>query len=145
MFPRDGAGGVYDFWKLPLAHLTLGAQRFALSPSKLSSAANPVAVLDSGTTLVLGPSADVARLYAALGPDAAQWVADPGQWEVRCNRSVSVSFALGNARTGSLREYLVHPLDFAWGEERAADGWCTGGIQENDGVREPLSRLFTRP
>ncbi|KAJ7273216.1 hypothetical protein C8J57DRAFT_1317179, partial [Mycena rebaudengoi] len=32
------------------------------------------------------------------------------------------------------REYLIDPADLAWEEEEGADGWCTGGVQANDGV-----------
>ncbi|KZV93355.1 acid protease [Exidia glandulosa HHB12029] len=136
VFPT-AAGDAYDYWKLPLHHLTVdlgsGPFQFDLSPSKMPNApegAN-VAVLDTGTTLVLGPSADIARFYALLG-DAARQV-DGGLWEIKCSRRVGLSFALGDVKGESLREYVVHPFDVSWGGEHYL-GWCLGGLQANDKV-----------
>ncbi|KAG1759033.1 aspartic peptidase domain-containing protein [Suillus occidentalis] len=94
--------GEYDFWKLPMQQITIDAQ-----PS-------PIAVLDTGTTLILGPTGDVEMR------------------SVRCDRAVDVRIKLGNSDTA--KEYPLHPADISWGEGKTQDGWCTGGIQANNGV-----------
>ena len=47
-----------DYWKLPLRSITLnGTATFSsFSPSRLPNADTPIAVLDTGTTFILGPS-----------------------------------------------------------------------------------------
>jgi hypothetical protein len=119
-------GGAYDFWKLPLSALSVDGAALALGPSKVPGAHVPIGVLDSGTTLMLGPSADVSRLWAALSVDAHQ--AD-GRWLVRCTRALNVSFTLGGV------VLPLDPSDVVWAGAGTTDGWCLAGIQANDDVR----------
>ncbi|KAI0063476.1 acid protease, partial [Artomyces pyxidatus] len=125
-----GRKGVPDYWKLPLHAITLnGSASFSsLAPSRVPGSATPIAVLDSGTTFVLGPSADVDAFWNLVG---ASRKTDGGQWQVKCSRAVTVGFVLGNDDT---REYIVDPHDISWKEGDAADEWCTGGIQTNDHI-----------
>ncbi|KAJ6618353.1 aspartic peptidase domain-containing protein [Mycena sp. CBHHK59/15] len=122
-------GPAYDYWKLPLLRLTLAGSPFALSRSRVPGAQTPIAVLDSGTTVVLGPTADVDALYLLLGPAARK---SPSGWQVLCTRAVLLGFVLGDP--ASAREYVLDPTDVAWAEGASPDGWCTGGVQPNDGV-----------
>ncbi|KAH9946219.1 aspartic peptidase domain-containing protein [Epithele typhae] len=91
---------------------------------------SPIAVLDTGTTLILGPTADVARFWASVG-GARQ--SERG-WEIPCTRGVSVSFALGEGDQQTA--YAVDPADMSWAAEGSVDlgDWCLGGVQANDGV-----------
>ncbi|EJD44125.1 acid protease [Auricularia subglabra TFB-10046 SS5] len=143
VFP-NARGDAFDYWKLPLRHLSVSLSpgtpqapiKFALSSSKMGNAprgAN-VAVFDTGTTLMLGPASDVARFWALLG-DAARYLDKEALWEVRCDRRVGVSLALGGdgGGEGEVREYPVHPLDVSWAGERFGE-WCLGGIQPNNHV-----------
>ncbi|KAJ7090259.1 aspartic peptidase domain-containing protein [Mycena belliarum] len=125
--PVARTGATYDYWKLPVLHFTFNGQPFTLSASRVIGADNPIAVLDTGTTLILGPSADVDALYALFGPAARN---DPSAgYQVRCTHASLLGIVLGDPP----REYLLHPADVAWAEG-AAGGWCTGGIQPNDAV-----------
>ncbi|KAJ7445723.1 acid protease [Mycena galericulata] len=120
-------GEKYDYWKIPILGMTVNGAPFQVSSSRVPGAATPIAVLDSGTTLCLGPSADVQALYDLLG-SAAQYSSTTG-YQVRCTYPVLLSVVLGDPP----REYPLHPADIAWAE--GVDGeWCTGGIQPNDGV-----------
>ncbi|KAI0637087.1 acid protease [Trametes polyzona] len=119
---------LYDYWKLPLRSLTVNGTSFALSKSRVDGAPAPIAVLDTGTTLVLGPSQDVARFWESVG-GARQ--TERG-WEVPCNRAVVVGMVLGGGDTQ--KEYIVDPADISWKEGSVGDGWCLGGVQGNDGV-----------
>ncbi|KAJ7470303.1 aspartic peptidase domain-containing protein [Mycena latifolia] len=125
--PVVRTGTAYDYWKLPVLHFTLNGQPFELSASRVPGADTPIAVLDSGTTLILGPSADVDALYALLGPAARN---DPSAgYQILCTHAVLLGVVLGDPP----REYLLHPADISWAEG-AAGGWCTGGVQPNDNV-----------
>lgn len=120
-----------DYWKLPLRAITLnGSATFStFSPSRLPNSDTPIAVLDTGTTFILGPSADVEAFWGAVGSARKSVL---GQWEVRCERAVSVGFVLGE-KDGA-REYVVDPTDISWVPSGEELGWCVGGVQANDHV-----------
>ncbi|KAJ7261355.1 aspartic peptidase domain-containing protein [Mycena haematopus] len=125
--PVIRTGLEYDYWKLPLQHLTVDGEPFSISSSRVSDATTPIAVLDTGTTLILGPTEDVKAFYALLGAAARN---DPvNGYQIRCTRAVPVGLVLGDPP----HEYPLHPADVAWAEG-AQDGWCTGGLQANDNV-----------
>jgi hypothetical protein len=127
---RAGAD-MFNYWKLPLRHLTVDSAVFALSSSLVPDAESPIAVLDTGTTLILGPSADVNAFWHAVSQEGAtRKNKQTGMWEVRCDLGIAMAFVLGEA--GSEREYPVDPEDINWIEGGSVDGWCMGGIQAND-------------
>ncbi|KAH7929775.1 acid protease [Leucogyrophana mollusca] len=123
----------YDYWKLQIQALTIDSYPLPMSRSLVQGSNAPIAVLDTGTTLILGPSTDVNAFWAAVGTGgSARYNQDSQLWEVRCERAVDVRFVLGNK--DDAREYALHPEDISWAEGQRVDGWCTGGIQVNDGV-----------
>lgn len=130
--PVSQAGAdMFNYWKLPLRYLTIDSVVFALSSSLIPGADAPIAVLDTGTTLILGPSADVDAFWHAVSHEGAtRKNMQTRMWEVRCDRGVAVGFILGAG--GSEREYSVDPADINWAEGGSVDGWCMGGIQAND-------------
>ena len=101
---------IYDYWKIPLDHITVNGTKFPLSRSRVKDAPTPIAVFDTGTTLILGPSDDVDRLWTSIGGARKS---DNG-WQVRCDRGMVLGFALGTAN--SLKEYLLDPADLSWVE-----------------------------
>lgn len=132
----------YDYWKLPLHSITLNStlnltSDAHLSKSKISGSPTPIAVLDTGTTFILGPKDDVRLFWTTVGGARQN---DAGNWEVQCNRAVSVGFVLGDDKTGSVKEYLVDPMDINQ-QTTNAGGWCTGGIQGSDFVSLSLNSL----
>ena len=127
------AGTTYDYWKLPLRGLTIDSKPLPLSGSLMPGAKMPIAVLDTGTTLILGPTIDVENFWASVGgAGTVRKNPSSGMWEVQCTRAISVSLVLGD--DASKKEYAVHPGDISWGESTSAGGWCMGGIQANDNV-----------
>ena len=118
----------YDYWKLPLRAITINSTTFDLSPTKVPGAPSPIAVLDTGTTLILGPTVDVDRLWSSVGGARKT---DAG-WQVRCNRGIIVGFILGQGN--SSREYVLDPEDLNWRQGGSDGDWCLGGIQANDRV-----------
>ncbi|KZT28506.1 acid protease [Neolentinus lepideus HHB14362 ss-1] len=137
--------GTYDFWKLPLLSITIDNQPLQLSLSRVAGSSSPLAVLDTGTTLVLGPSRDVEDFWGSFGEGSTRknvW----GQWEVRCERAVRVGFVFGKEWKEG-KEYVVDPSDVSWYGGRTSDGWCLGGVQANDGVNSAdwiLGDVFLR-
>lgn len=133
VYPRtnalDDQRAVYDYWKLPLHGLTLDNVSFPLSPSKVVGSATPLAVLDTGTTLILGPRRDVDNLWNTVGGAKKE---KDGWWHVQCNRGVVAAFVLGEG--DAKREYPIDPHDLSWEEGGKEGQWCLGGIQANDGV-----------
>ncbi|KZT69013.1 acid protease [Daedalea quercina L-15889] len=129
--PVSSAGvgdGRYNFWKVPLQYITINSTRFDLSKSSVPGASTNIGILDTGTTLLLGPSADVARFWQSVGNARNT---DSG-WQVRCNRAVIVGFVLGDG--DDEKEFVLDPADANWEQGSQKDGWCMGGIQANDGV-----------
>ncbi|KAH9951305.1 acid protease [Amylocystis lapponica] len=122
----DGTG--YNYWKIPLQSLTINSTAFKLSRSRVAGVSTPIAVLDTGTTLILGPSADVERFWASVGGARNS----NAGWQVRCDRAIIVGFVLGEG--DSRKEYIIDPADLSWEASGQTDGWCMGGIQANDGV-----------
>lgn len=124
---------LYDYWKLPLRRLTVNSNPLYLSSSLMPGCRTPIAVLDTGTSLILGPSVDVSNFWTTIGDNTTvRKNASTSMWEVKCNRAVNVGFTLGDE--GNSKEYAVHPGDINWGGGDSSNGWCLGGIQANDDV-----------
>ena len=124
---------VYDYWKIPLHSITVNSTEFALSKSRVDGSATPIAVFDTGTTLILGPSGDVDRLWNSVG--GARKTGDG--WQVRCDRGMIIGFVLGS--DDSKKEYIVDPADLSWLEGGRDGDWCMGGVQANDAVSVHLN------
>ena len=125
-----GRNSVPDYWKLPLRSITLNSTTFftSLAPSRVHESTTPISVLDTGTSFILGPSSDVDALWNAVG---ATRKTDAGQWQVRCNRAVTIGFVLGDHE--SMKEYAVDPVDINL-QGVDPEGWCIAGIQPSDKV-----------
>lgn len=143
IIPVSSAGANdYTYWKVPLLYLTLNStsststttSRVSLSPSSVHGVqrGSQIAVLDTGTTLILGPSQDVQTFWMGVGSSAARKDPVSGMWQIRCEKAVIVGLVLGQEE--SHREFLLDPADISWAEGGSNDGWCTGGIQANDEV-----------
>ncbi|PSR94133.1 hypothetical protein PHLCEN_2v4561 [Hermanssonia centrifuga] len=131
------APSIYDYWKMPLQSLTINSTSFHLSDSRVKGSSTPIAVFDTGTTLILGPADDVDRFWDSVGGSRKT---DNG-WQVRCDRAMVLGFVLGAG--DSAREYFVDPADLSWIEGGRQGDWCMGGVQANDDVR--VARIFATP
>lgn len=124
----------YDFWKLPIQSITIHSLSLPLSRSLVPGAFSPIGVLDTGTTFILGPTADVETFWNTVNVgNSVRYNKGSQRWEVRCNRFMDVRIKLGEQ--DSALEIPLHPEDIniIW---KWADGnsWCIGGLQASDGV-----------
>lgn len=126
---RPSSHSVYDYWKIPLQSISVNSTTFPLSKSRVHGSSSPIAVFDTGTTLVLGPSDDVDRLWQSIGGARKT---DQG-WQVRCDRAMVIGMVLGEG--DSVKDYAVDPADLSWMDGGHDGDWCMGGIQANDDVR----------
>jgi cathepsin D len=112
--------GVGSYWIAPLTKLTVGGSGIALPGGSASYAA-----IDTGTTLVGGPPAQIAALYAQI-PGAAQGTGDlEGYWTYPCATSVTVGMAFGGATT-----WQISPADFALAAVDRRGETCLGAFFE---------------
>ncbi|KAF8590451.1 acid protease [Ramaria rubella] len=121
----------YDYWKIPLNHITFDGNRFALSISRVKGSKTTIATLDTGTTLILGPTRDVTEFWKAVG--GARRDEENRFWMIRCNRGIAVDFVFGGEDGIDARAYSIHPRDLSWNGTKKGE-WCMGGIQGNDEV-----------
>ncbi|KAG8936709.1 hypothetical protein FRC02_011991 [Tulasnella sp. 418] len=144
--------GSYDYWKLPLRSIVINNQTLPLSSTrKISNSPGglPVAVLDTGTTLILGPQEDVDLLYSVVrtarkrskdGNDLSANSTERGTWEVDCTELIELKlqFVLSGPTSttdGASTDFWIDPLDMSWDGIKSPDGqYCLGGIQGNDNV-----------
>lgn len=112
-----------NYWLIPLDAITIGSKK--LNPGGQ-------AAIDTGTSLIGGPTATMANLYAQI-PGAAPGTGDlEGYYVYPCSTSVSVSLTFGGTA------YSIESVDFS----RPADTsgtTCFGaffGLDINNGVVE---------
>jgi len=101
-----------SYWQVALTGIQVGSQ--AITPSVTS------AIIDSGTSLLVGPTADVSPILDLLG--AQQY---HGNWLYNCSTPASIKFELGGS------QFALSASDIAL--EREGDT-CVLGIQGSDDV-----------
>ncbi|KAL1408676.1 hypothetical protein Q8F55_005489 [Vanrija albida] len=104
-----------DFWRIPMDQITLND--YTHNPEGANTA-----IIDTGSSVIMGPSASVAQLYANI-PGAKQ-MTDPGMegyYNFPCSQvtNISLSLQFGGA------SYAVNPVDMV--RSRTGDS-CTGSI-----------------
>ncbi|KAF8813965.1 acid protease [Phlegmacium glaucopus] len=108
--------GEPTFWLLTLNGLTANGKSVPVSGGD-----NAVSAIDTGTTLIGGPTADVAALYSAI-PGSAPSTANPGFFTFPCSTQVSVSMSFG----GKL--WPINPIDMNTGPDTRGSTQCAGAI-----------------
>ncbi|KAL7412344.1 aspartic peptidase domain-containing protein [Mrakia frigida] len=97
-------------------------------------AANTNAAIDTGTTLIVGPTEDVAAIYAQI--DGAKDVGG-GHWVFPCTNTVSVSFVFGGT------PYALTSADMSRGLYETGSSFCVGAISASDlGSNAPMSWII---
>jgi len=86
----DIPSGAVSYWTLPMTDLTVQGSSVALSSGSSSYAA-----IDTGTTLVGGPSAQIAALYAQIPGSSAGTGNYQGYFTYPCSTTVNVTLSFG--------------------------------------------------
>ncbi|EIN07738.1 acid protease [Punctularia strigosozonata HHB-11173 SS5] len=107
---RPLASGAYDYWKVSVESIAVDGASVRLGSSKVPGSSKQIAVLDSGTTYVLGPSADVKNFWHTVGGA----------------RQIS----------GSWQTFFIDPADVSQMNVQRDGDWCMGGVQANDKARQ---------
>ncbi|KAJ7591279.1 acid protease [Mycena floridula] len=85
-------------------------------------------IIDSGTTLVLGDSVNVAKLYAAIpGSKNASATVGEGFFTVPCDAIPDISFTFADSRA-----FTMSPETFNLGSESESSSDCVGSIAAAD-------------
>ncbi|KAJ7722757.1 acid protease [Mycena maculata] len=100
------------FWITQLGGVTVDGATVALS-------GNRTALMDTGTTLLVVPSTDIAGIHAKI-PGAKQ--TSSGSFTVPCNTNASVALEFGG------KSFPINPQDLTFASGGRTTGDCTSGI-----------------
>jgi cathepsin D len=78
-----------SFWLLSMTSFTMNGQQISITPSTALSA------IDTGTTLIGGPTADVRRIWAAVPEARPLSGANAGYFAIPCSLQLNVTIAFG--------------------------------------------------
>nr|GAT49689.1 acid protease [Mycena chlorophos] len=109
----ESPSGTSTFWLLPVTEV-------ALSNKSISIAKGNLAAIDTGTTLIGGPTADVQAIYAAI-PGSTPSPTMQGYFEFPCSSNVQISMSFG----GKL--WPISAADINLGSGSTSE-MCIGGI-----------------
>jgi len=105
-----------SFWLLLVSEVTVGGKSITIS-----TGTNALAAIDTGTTLIGGPTADVAAIWAAV-PGAVASQISQGFYEFPCTTTVDVSMSFG----GKL--WSINTQDMNIGRLSQTSTRCVGAI-----------------
>lgn len=109
---------VRSFWLLHLQSATVNGQDV-----QINTGADALSAIDTGTTLIGGPSVDVKAIYAAIPGSQQLDGANEGFFSFPCNNTVEVSLSFGG------RSWPISPDDMNLGVLDLEDtSTCVGGI-----------------
>ncbi|KAK0505294.1 aspartyl protease [Armillaria luteobubalina] len=106
-----------SFWLLELQALTVQGKSVALTTSGTTA----LSAIDTGTTLIGGPSDDVAAIWAQVS-GAQQARGQQGLYTFPCNTNVEVTMSFGG------KSWPINSQDMNLGPVTAGSSMCLGGI-----------------
>jgi len=112
----DIADGEESFWQIPLTQITVQGQTLAVSGSV-------PAAIDTGTTLVTGPSDAIAAIFAQIPGSQQAGSEYEGYWAYPCDTEVTISLTFGSGQA-----WNVSPSNFEL--SRVGGGYCLGAFIE---------------
>jgi len=113
-FLNVAGGSTPTYWLLPLQSLVIQGQEV-----DITTGSRALSAIDTGTTLIGGPSADVARIWAAV-PGASRAPTSQGLYTFPCRTQINVSMSFGG------RVWPINPADMNLGP--VGSGQCAGAI-----------------
>ncbi|KAL9711468.1 hypothetical protein Ac2012v2_004539 [Leucoagaricus gongylophorus] len=110
-------GSEPSFWLLSLTDITVQGNSISIA-----TGSSAISAIDTGTTLIGGPSAQVQAIWNAV-PGAQELGSEmPGFWSFPCNTNVRISMAFGG------KSWPIDPTDMNLGAIDGAGRSCVGGI-----------------
>lgn len=104
-----------DYWRIPVEAVTVGG-------TAASGVTNREAAIDTGTTLIGAPTADVAAVYAQIPNSVALTGSNTGFYEYPCSQSVTVALQFGGL------SYAISNADFNIGQYTSNSAMCAGAL-----------------
>jgi len=115
----DIPSGEEAYWTLPMTEITVQG-----SSITLSSGSSSYAAIDTGTTLVGGPSTEIAELYAQIPGSAPGSGNYQGYYTYPCTTTINVTLSFGG------RNWAVSNDDFQIGQ--ISNSLCVGAFFDID-------------
>lgn len=95
-----------DYWRVLFDGAVVNGQRIA------NPAASNMTLIDTGTTLVYGPTAVVSQIYAGIkGAYASKVPQEKGYYKFPCASAANVSFTFGGVDYPIFKDDLVFDVD----------------------------------
>ncbi|KAG6899151.1 hypothetical protein C0993_000224 [Termitomyces sp. T159_Od127] len=112
--------GDSSFWLLPLSAVTVQGKEVSIA-----TGASALAAIDTGTTLIGGPSDDVAAIWASV-PGSQLIPSMPGFFSFPCGTNVTVTLSFGG------NAWPINSVDMNLGPVGQRNNQCVGGIFDLD-------------
>lgn len=109
-------GNTPTYWLLPLQTVTVQG-----SPVNIATGSSALSAIDTGTTLIGGPSDDVARIWAAV-PGSTRAPNNQGLYVFPCRTQVNVTLNFGG------RTWAISSEDMNLGPVTSTGSMCAGAI-----------------
>ncbi|KAH9484946.1 Aspartic protease [Psilocybe cubensis] len=106
-----------SFWLQTLSAVTVNGQSIPVTPGD-----SAISAIDTGTTLIGGPSADVAAIWAAVPGSAPATGENIGSYTFPCKTQVSVTLSFGG------KTWPINPQDMNRGQLSQGSPLCVGSI-----------------
>ncbi|KAF8169784.1 aspartic peptidase domain-containing protein [Pholiota molesta] len=107
--------GTPEFWTLPLASVSVNGKKVSIG------SAGSMAAIDTGTSLIAGPIADVTAIWATI-PGSGPSESGAGFFNFPCATTVQVSISFGG------KSWPINPADMIAGTEPTDFSKCIGSI-----------------
>ncbi|KAF9027617.1 acid protease [Hymenopellis radicata] len=105
-----------SFWLLSLSSLTVQGNSV-----QLTTGTTALSAIDTGTTLIGGPSADVKNFWSQIA-GSRQAIGQPGLYSFPCATQIEVTMSFGG------KSWPINTQDMSLGPERSGSNMCLGGI-----------------
>lgn len=111
------------FWEAPIAQTTINDQVISFADTENGDDGQRVAIVDTGTTLLLMPPEDAIIVHSYI----ENAITDGSNFVIPCNASIELSLYFGNSTEGR-RGWPITPQDYI-GSVYGDNGLCISNIQ----------------
>lgn len=112
----DMPGSVQSYWLLPLQTMTVQG-----SPVRIATGNAALSAIDTGTTLIGGPSDDVAAIWSAV-PGASRAAQSQGFYTFPCRTQINITISFGG------KAWPISSDDMNLGPVTSSGQTCAGAI-----------------